>query len=98
MPRAKAKAKKSLRKVRFSFESTGAREVFLLGDFNNWDPKAHPMKKDVNGKWNRTVTMPPGKYEYKFLADGRWLLDPCNDQSCPNCFGTDNSVLNLGLK
>ena len=56
------------------------------------------MKKDANGRWNRTVMMPPGTYEYKFLADGRWLLDPCNDQCRPNCFGSDNSVLNLELK
>ena len=98
MAKAKTKPKGNLRKVKFSFESTAAREVFLLGDFNNWDPKAHPMRQDENGKWNRTVMLPPGKYEYKFLADGRWLLDPCNGQCCPNCFGTDNSVLNLELK
>ena len=38
MARAKEKTKRKLRKVKFSFESTDAREVFLLGDFNNWDP------------------------------------------------------------
>ncbi|MDF1593900.1 MAG: isoamylase early set domain-containing protein [Desulfobacterales bacterium] len=98
MTKAKVKSRGSLRKVKFSFESTGAREVFLLGDFNKWDPQAHPMKKDVNGRWNRTLMMPPGTYEYKFIADGQWLLDPCNDQCCPNCFGSDNSVLNLELR
>jgi hypothetical protein len=56
------------------------------------------MENDGNGKWNRTVMIPPGKYEYKFLADGRWLEDPCNDQRCPNCFGSANSVLDLELK
>ena len=98
MAKAKTKPKENLRKVKFSIESTEAREVFLLGDFNNWDSKAHPMKNDGNGRWGRTVMIPPGKYEYKFLADGQWLLDPCNDQRCPNCFGSDNSVLTLGLK
>ena len=98
MVKAKAKSKSNLRKVKFSFESTKAREVSLLGDFNNWDPRAHPMKNDGNGRWNRTVVIPSGKYEYKFLADGQWLLDPCNDQCCPNCFGSANSVLNLKIK
>jgi 1,4-alpha-glucan branching enzyme len=98
MVKAKTKPKSNLRKVKFSFESANAREVLLLGDFNNWDPQAHPMKNDGNGRWNRTVMIPFGKYEYKFLADGQWLLDPCNDQRCPNCFGGDNSVLNLERK
>jgi 1,4-alpha-glucan branching enzyme len=98
MAKAKKKPKRNLREVKFSFESADAREVYLLGDFNHWDPNAHPMENDGNGKWNRTVMIPPGKYEYKFLADGRWLEDPCNDQRCPNCFGSANSVLDLELK
>ena len=98
MASAKKKNKRKLRKVKFSFESADAREVFLLGDFNNWDPRAHPMKNDGNGRWNRTIVVPTGKYEYKFLADGKWLPDPCNDQRCPNCFGSDNSVLELEFK
>lgn len=98
MAKAKVKTKHKLRKVKFSYESADAREVFLLGDFNKWDPHAHPMKNDGNGRWNRTVVVPSGKYQYKFLADGQWLVDPCNDQCCPNCFGSDNSVIDLGLK
>jgi len=98
MTKAKMKTKRDLRKVKFLFESADAREVFLLGGFNNWDPRAHPMKYDGNGKWNRTIMIPPGKYEYKFLADGQWLLDPGNDRRCQNCFGSDNSVLDVELK
>ncbi|MEW6673963.1 MAG: isoamylase early set domain-containing protein [Thermodesulfobacteriota bacterium] len=98
MARTKEKTKPKLRKVKFSFEAAEAREVFLSGDFNNWDTRAHPMKNDGNGKWNRTMMIPSGKYEYKFLADGKWLVDPCNDQSCPNCFGSENSVIDLELK
>jgi 1,4-alpha-glucan branching enzyme len=30
------------RKVTFSFEAVAAKEVFLTGDFNNWDPQKHP--------------------------------------------------------
>ena len=85
-------------KVTFVFESTEAGEVLLSGDFNNWSPKAHPMKNDGNGRWKRTLKIPQGRYEYKFLADGQWKMDPRNDQICPNHFGTYNSVLNLNLK
>jgi len=54
-----------------------------------------PGETDGNGVWNKTVIIPPGKYEYKFLIDGDWREDPRNDQTCPNCFGTQNNLLNL---
>lgn len=95
MLKVKSKQKNKLHKVTFSLESTDAKEVILMGDFNNWNPKKHKMKNNTNGKWNKTVMLSPGKYEYKFLIDGQWKEDPGNAQTCPNCFGTLNSVLNL---
>ena len=95
MSKVKTKQKIKRRKVTFSFESSDANEVILMGDFNGWNPKRHPMKTDGNGVWNKTVIIPPGKYEYKFLIDGNWIEDPKNDQTCPNYFGTLNSVFNL---
>ena len=82
-------------RITFSFEAATADEVALMGDFNNWNPKKHPMKNDGSGTWNKTVVLSPGKYEYKFYVDGEWAKDPRNDQTCSNCFGTQNSVLNL---
>ncbi|MBU0698022.1 MAG: glycogen-binding domain-containing protein [Pseudomonadota bacterium] len=94
---AKGKAKESIkrRKVTFSLEAAGAHEVILVGDFNNWNPKTHPMKRDENGVWNKAVMLPPGKYEYKFLVDGHWKEDPKNEQICPNRFGTYNNIIHL---
>ncbi|MDP2645035.1 MAG: isoamylase early set domain-containing protein [Desulfobacterales bacterium] len=86
------------KRVSFSFESADAGEVFLMGDFNNWNPKTHPMKREGNGIWDQSLMIPPGKYEYKFMVDGCWMEDPCNDQRCPNCFGTYNSVIDLAGK
>jgi 1,4-alpha-glucan branching enzyme len=83
------------RKVKFSIDAPGASHVILMGDFNKWDPKTHPMKNEGNGLWIKAIMIPPGKYEYKFLIDGNWKEDPGNEQTCPNCFGTFNSVLNL---
>lgn len=95
MSKVKSKHKIKRRRVTFSFEAVEAKEVILMGDFNKWNSKTHSMKNDENGRWNKTVIIPPGKYEYKFLVDGHWKEDPQNDQTCPNCFGTPNSVLNL---
>ena len=96
MPKTLLKQIVRRRKVTFSIEAAGANEVILMGDFNNWNSKTHPMKNGENGIWNKTVMIPPGKYEYKFLIDGAWKEDPGNEQTCPNCFGTLNSLLNLG--
>jgi len=95
MAKVRSKQKIKRHRVTFSFESSDAEEVILMGDFNSWNPKKHPMQKDRNGMWIKTVITPPGRYEYKFLVDGQWKEDPQNDQACLNCFGTYNSVINL---
>ena len=95
MAKIKSKQKIKKRRVTFSLNSSNAEEVILMGDFNHWNLKKHPMKKDQNGLWAKTVIIPPGTYEYKFLVDGQWKEDPQNDQTCPNCFGTYNNVFIL---
>ena len=95
MAKAGSKQTNQQKKVTFSLEAAEAKEVVLMGDFNNWNPKTHPMKKEKNGRWNKTVKLSPGKYEYKFLVDGNWVQDPQNNQTCLNSFGTQNNVYNL---
>ena len=95
MAKIEPKKKIKRRKIMFSFESSDAKEVILMGDFNNWNPKKHPMKKDGDGKWTKAVILPPGQYEYKFLVDGHWKEDPQSDRICPNKFGTYNNIFNL---
>jgi len=97
MPKEKSNHKIKRRRWTFSLDAAEAEEVLLMGDFNNWSPEKHPMRKDENGMWNKTVALSPGKYEYKFLVDGQWREDPRNDRWCPNCFGTQNSILELTI-
>jgi 5'-AMP-activated protein kinase regulatory beta subunit len=91
--KAKPKGQIKKRRVDFSLNAPQAQEVLLVGDFNQWNPKTHPMKKDQDGNWMKTVIIPPGEYEYRFLVDGEWRDDPQNDRLCPNCFGTQNNFL-----
>ena len=95
MSKVKSKQKIKRRRWTFLLDAAEAKEVILMGDFNNWSPEKHSMKRDENGTWARNVIIPPGKYEYKFLVDGQWKKDPQNDQTCMNCFGTYNNVFNL---
>ncbi|UCF89963.1 MAG: isoamylase early set domain-containing protein [Desulfobacterales bacterium] len=91
-------AKPKRRRITFSLESPEAQEVILLADFNRWDPKIHPMQKDKDGIWRKIVMVFPGRYEYRFLVDGKWFNDPQNDEKCSNCYGSQNNILNVNSK
>ncbi|MBW2603745.1 MAG: isoamylase early set domain-containing protein [Deltaproteobacteria bacterium] len=93
MSRIKSSQKRGRRRVIFSLESPDAKEVILMGDFNQWNPKKHPMKKYKNGVWEKTTMLFPGTYEYRFMVDGQWKNDPDNDQTCVNRFGTNNNFI-----
>ena len=36
------------KKVNFTISDLDAKKVFLVGDFNRWDERKHPMKKLKN--------------------------------------------------
>ena len=69
-----------------------AGNVFLSGSFNNWSRNGFPMKWE-NGEWKLKVYLPPGKHLYKFVVDGKWIIDPANPLWEQNAQRTKNSVL-----
>ncbi len=69
-----------------------AREVRLAGDMNNWNPTGYTLAHEGN-EWHINMRLKPGKYRYKFVVDGQWILDPGNKQREQNEYGTGNSVL-----
>jgi hypothetical protein len=50
------------------------------------------MKKDKNEKWTTTLSLKPGRYEYRFFVDGNWENDPQCSCCVPNVFGSQNCV------
>jgi 1,4-alpha-glucan branching enzyme len=99
MPRmkreVKRKAEPKRRRTIFSISAPEAHEVFLVGDFNDWDVRKHPMKKEKNGVWKKVTQLLPGRHEYKFLIDGQWHNDPASGWTCQNAFGTTNNVIEV---
>jgi len=78
--------------VAFRWTIVGANTVAVAGDFNNWNPEAHPLKKGKDGTWKVTPRLKPGTYEYMFIVDGVWRDDPLNPNRVPNPHGGFNSV------
>jgi len=62
------------------FNLTGykdAKQIVLLGSFNNWREDELLMNK-TSGGWELDYTLGPGNYEYRFKVDGKDLADPSN--------------------
>lgn len=81
------------RKIELKYVDPEAKEVFVAGDFNGWDTTSHPMKRDKEGVWKAKLRLLPGRYEYKFFADGQWVHYVRGVERVPNPFGTENMVL-----
>jgi 1,4-alpha-glucan branching enzyme len=79
-------------KVIFKFQAGWTRQVFLSGDFNNWDEKSHPMKR-MGDIWQLELQLPPGEYRFKYLVDGFWHNDREAHKYVPNVWGSDDSVV-----
>ncbi|MGH3169521.1 MAG: isoamylase early set domain-containing protein [Trebonia sp.] len=51
--------------------------VSVVGDFNGWDPLAHPLRRRANQTRSVSVTVPTGStLRFRYLAEGgRWFDD-----------------------
>ena len=93
--------------VLFRFEAPSARVVQLAGNWpeNDWlkgqaqtgSFRVGLMEdEDGDGTWERRETLPPGRYQYKFVIDeNNWKEDPNNPQRLDDGYGGFNSLLIL---
>ncbi len=82
------------RGVRFSHPGDGASRVFVAGDFNAWSATRTPLKFDDRlGAHETVIELPPGRYRYRLVIDGRWIADPHNQHKLVNDYGELNSVV-----
>lgn len=63
---------------KFYLTAPGAKEVFLLADFNRWGKDPLPLKPYRKGYFETSVALTGGEYKYVFLVDGREQPDPTN--------------------
>lgn len=91
---------KSGKSCRVTFElpaAVNAQSACLCGEFNNWQPSAHPMKRRKDGSFALTLSLiSDQEYRYRFLLDDdRWENDWAADAYTPNEFGADDSVVQV---
>ena len=81
-------------KVRLVLLKPEAQEVFVAGSFNSWNPSATPLSDTGHGRWVKDLCLLPGRYEYQFVVDGRWMPDR-GTELVENPFGGINSILEV---
>ena len=79
----------------FYYENHTAREVYLMGDFNNWNPYSLKMTRNRSGLWESEVDILPGSYAYVFLVDGVYRKDPLGTHIVYDRFDREYSSLTL---
>lgn len=72
-----------------------AANVSLCGEFNEWNPSSHPMKRRKDGGFSLAINLKPGRqYRFRYLLDGkRWINDPQADGLVANPFGSEDSFV-----
>ncbi len=83
----------------FTVNAPQAKEVYIVGEFNGWrmDDNSRLSRRE-DGRWMKRFSLMPGRYRYKFVVDGQWLLDSNNSNKEVNPFGSFDSILKIGEK
>lgn len=73
----------------------GASKVVVVGDFNNWDANANPLRKLKSGDFTATINLEKDKaYQYRYILDGtKWKNDDKADTYVPNNIDGENAVV-----
>ena len=83
--------------IRFVYVAPRATRVSVVGDFNQWNPTAVPLRRLGDGTWIADVPLTPGRYAYAFVVDGRIEVDPTAPRADDGDFGANSIVMVRGL-
>ena len=82
--------------VIFSYYDPDARDVQIAGDFSDWKPlNSLQVKQGKEGVWRVKLALNPGSYQYKYIVDGQWKIDPNNHDVVTSEEGVSNSSLRV---
>lgn len=84
------------KEVTFEIRAEPGSVVYVAGTFNDWNPQSHRLKDEAGlGVFRTTIPLVPGRYEYKFVVNGVWCIDPECTEWVRNEYGSLNSVLHV---
>jgi len=95
------KSKPTICKVTFTLPAEavdGAKTVALVGEFNEWNTEATPLKKQKDGSYKTTVELTVGhEFQFRYLINSeKWENDAEADKLVPSGVSSDkNSVVVL---
>lgn len=67
--------------VEFRIYLPNIKTLSLVGDFNDWNPEHDILQKGEDGIFRLRKKLRPGGYVYKYIADGKWILDRFNRET-----------------
>jgi cyclomaltodextrinase / maltogenic alpha-amylase / neopullulanase len=71
-------------------------KVTVTGSFNNWNKSSHELTDAKGtGTYETSIPLDPGSYLYKFVVDGKEIVDPANPERSPTGFDDFNSILRI---
>ena len=88
--------------IKFVLVAPHAATVSVVGDFNEWDAQATPMKRTpTGGTWSVAIPLRPGRHVYAFVVNGangntQWVADPTAPLAPEDGLGAPNSVVLVG--
>ena len=97
MKRAYSRTGRACR-VTFELQPEGSvQAAALCGEFNDWNPTVHPMKRRKDGSFSVTLSLLAGQqYRFRYLLDGKyWTNDVTADAYVANPFGSEDSVVQV---
>lgn len=66
-------------RVYLDLDAPLAKTVCVAGSFNEWNGENLALtRREDDGWWYIEMDVYPGRYAYKFVVDGNWILDPDN--------------------
>ncbi len=84
--------------VHFMYRGNSGENIFLAGNFNNWDPFMYRLNEnsDDPGMYEIRIRLLPGEYHYNYYYQGRRIKDPLNLQWTYDIEGYEYSYFSVG--
>lgn len=82
-------------RTRFTHRGASGSTVSLVGDFNRWDPFLTPMPESpvYPGVYSVSLTLPDGARYYRYVLNGKEIIDPQNPKTARNGLGEMVSII-----